>query len=1675
MSDQRMTHNPNQTPVPAMPGLTVYPLLAARCALGILILCLGLAGFPAQAEDARMGLSVTLPNGYAHVAVEDLRLESTAGAVRWRRVWDGQEWKFNPHWESLSQSWKNLTGSQTADSSGGTIAPGTPGTGGGGISSGSGGCWVWVDEDWEPSAGSTVVGGAPKAGPMLPARTTPFNRVMGEADGDYPPPIRVSVDYASLCGGGSSTAVVDLEAVRRLNELYLGDAGRYAFSNRAVLEKREVLALPEVPAAELDTALAAGRIALAPVTVAKGFRWMDRDGAWIDYNTQGQTVAYGDRNGNPVWFARDADGIVRGVVDANGRVLFSLHYTGQLLTEVRDYPIAGNGLDLPARRVVYQYDDRNRLIQATDTRNHATRYDYDDQNHLVRITDPEGRIEQIEYKNGLVAKRIAPDDAVTDYVFEYDDTHKQFISKITGPATAAGRRVDDYTHNRTGKLVRRLVNGLTDEEVRYDTGARVELHTNARGFTTRITRDEFEQVVRIDYPDGSSRQRRYSPLHLELLEEIDEAGVKIQYEYDAKGNRIKKIEAAGTPDERVTEYQVNELGQTTRVTRKGRTEANGTATPDATWQIEYDPQGQIKKTIDPEDQVREYVIDRLGNLVRYTDPAGKIWRYTYDADGNPLTETDPLNHTTTYAYDKVGNPVSATDARNHTWRWKYDALNRETQSIDPYGAAYTTAYNGAGAPKAVEDASGKRMQLDYDALTRLTQATDSKGYTYHIDYAEADGTDKGLRRPSRVRYPTFQRLLRFDERERLTLKSDLDGEEGRVNSLTYDGVGRRKTLTDANGKTRYFSYNAHGQVAEIKDPMGNTLHLVHDARGNVIEVTDPNGNKTRLAYDRRNLLTRTTDPLGHSTHYGYDERGWLTDITQANGQSIAYYYDDAGRIIRHREFAAGGDLVKTVDYGYDEADNLTGWSDGSVSAVRRYDNADRLTAETIDYGGFSLTHSYTYYSNNQIKTYTGPDGIEVSYAFDGLGQLEQVTLPGEGSLAVTDWQWASPKKVLLPGGTVQHMDYDGYQSLTRLKVVNPGQVTVFDLQNQFGKLAELQRAVHDGNPLDYAYDDSARLTVVDAGEAVERRETYELDPAGNRIAHSRTGEAVWRYDAANQLVERGSLSYRYDAAGNQIEKIDARLAEPQRTTRYEYDAFNRLVQVTDGAGAVLARYTYDPFDRRLSKTLGDGAVTHYLPSAWGLLAEADHTGAVQVSYGWNPQLENGTAPLYARVPDGAGGFRYVYYHNDQLGTPQRLTDKAGNLVWAADYDGFGRATVRPAANAVVNNLRYPGQYFDAETGLHYNDRRYYDPDTGRYLTRDPIGFEGGINLYTYAAANPANFTDPTGEILPCLALNYLRCFTACMALGAAGDFLTGCEVDWGGLAKDCGLECLWDMLPIPNPCGKFGKFLSAAAGAIGGFNSFPAETPVQVRPAGAAASAAQAGQAELQPIGALQPGDEVLAWSEWKEPGSDPKADARLSYEKVQQVITSTREQHLVHLTLDSGETITATAGHPFRTREGWRDAILLKKGGQLLLKGGAEDDSERWATVAEVRQETRTVRVFNLEVANAHTFLVGKDGLVVHNANPLRGLPGIYEFPDLLNPGKMYVGKAADLADRTGKWKRRKRCKIPGIHPMPNSTELQRRIAEQKRINALGGVGSPGVSNITNPIDPSDWAKYGI
>ncbi len=211
--------------------------------------------------------------------------------------------------------------------------------------------------------------------------------------------------------------------------------------------------------------------------------------------------------------------------------------------------------------------------------------------------------------------------------------------------------------------------------------------------------------------------------------------------------------------------------------------------------------------------------------------------------------------------------------------------------------------------------------------------------------------------------------------------------------------------------------------------------------------------------------------------------------------------------------------------------------------------------------------------------------------------------------------------------------------------------------------------------------------------------------------------------------------------------------------------------------------------------------------------------------------------------------------------------------------------------------------------------------------------------------------------------------------------------NWGNTAKDCAIGCAAGM-GLGWLAGQGFKWLKRAWDSMPcAVNSFPADTLVHVKPDEAKAKDASLGKSTLKPIGDITLGDEVLAFSEWKDKGKSSKMDRRLSYEKVADIYTSYKPQTIVHLTLDDGQTLTATEGHPFKTTDGWRDAILLKKGGKLLLKGGDGDaDGERTATITDVRTEQRTLPVFNLEVANGHTYFVGKDGILSHNHGNSKG-----------------------------------------------------------------------------------------
>ncbi|GHU06982.1 hypothetical protein FACS1894158_14670 [Betaproteobacteria bacterium] len=240
-----------------------------------------------------------------------------------------------------------------------------------------------------------------------------------------------------------------------------------------------------------------------------------------------------------------------------------------------------------------------------------------------------------------------------------------------------------------------------------------------------------------------------------------------------------------------------------------------------------------------------------------------------------------------------------------------------------------------------------------------------------------------------------------------------------------------------------------------------------------------------------------------------------------------------------------------------------------------------------------------------------------------------------------------------------------------------------------------------------------------------------------------------------------------------------------KTTLYRYDTRNRLIEVSQTDGATneasgangieqrLARYGYDPFNRRIWKEQyanRDGQAipasrTYYLYSDEGLIAEstqaitlngdgsvtANGQAEITSQYGPKPESEFTTGILFIKTKNSNNQDTFAYYHHDYLNTPVQATDKQGKVIWSANYNAFGRASITtPRATAeqpnITSNLRLPGQVEDSETGLHYNFNRYYDPEIGRYVTQDPVGIEGGINLYAYVNGGPLIYVDPTGEV-----------------------------------------------------------------------------------------------------------------------------------------------------------------------------------------------------------------------------------------------------------------------------------------------------------------------------------------
>ncbi|MBH3426095.1 RHS repeat-associated core domain-containing protein, partial [Pseudomonas gessardii] len=476
------------------------------------------------------------------------------------------------------------------------------------------------------------------------------------------------------------------------------------------------------------------------------------------------------------------------------------------------------------------------------------------------------------------------------------------------------------------------------------------------------------------------------------------------------------------------------------------------------------------------------------------------------------------------------------------------------------------------------------------------------------------------------------------------------------------------------------------------------------------------GETYQLAYHANGLIQQETGFDGQRTAYVYDLNGHLQEKTEFGDDDrqliTTYQRDHAGRLIR-KTLPDGS----TVDYTYDRLGNLLSVDDGHWPLHYEYDNQNRLTAEHQGWG----TLRYGYDHCGQLETLRLPDNNRLTFNHDKGGHLATVDLNGR-TLTSHLFQ-AGREHQRQQGQLLSHYHYDDQGRLAQHEHAHGLRRYTYDKSGNLTRRLDTRQGQHD-----YHYDPLDRLTRADHSQAPTER--FAHDPANNLLMQDRPGPGIV---VGNRLLLQGDRHYDYDAFGNLIRERRGRAQ--QWVTEYRYDCQHRLIGVTQPDGSQ-ASYRYDPFGRRIAKVI-NGKTTEFFWQGDKVIAE--HTAGQHRSYLYEPDSFRPLALLEGFGPANTQAF---HYQLDHLGTPQELTNAQGKIVWSAHYLAYGQIA-RLDVDTVDNPLRFQGQYFDRESGLHYNRHRYYNPDNGRYLTPDPVKLAGGLNGYLYVP-NPTGWVDPLG-------------------------------------------------------------------------------------------------------------------------------------------------------------------------------------------------------------------------------------------------------------------------------------------------------------------------------------------
>ncbi|TCL86405.1 RHS repeat-associated protein [Curtobacterium sp. PhB142] len=1125
---------------------------------------------------------------------------------------------------------------------------------------------------------------------------------------------------------------------------------------------------------------------------AEGDRLVVRDnqGGRIDFSPSGLWLGQRGGAGTAVRVERDAADVVVRLVHERGRSIDVDHVDGRVAV-LR----ASDG-----RRVEYGYDDRGRLVSATDAVGNRI-YGWNDDDLITTVTSAAGVVEVDNTYDDQrrVVEQVSPHGRTVRFAY--------LPGRVTVVSDHDGSRSNSYIADAKGRLVGVIDSDDRRQSMSYDRHGNLVSATERDGSVTVHAYDDRGRKTRTVTPSGGDLTYGYDEQD-RVTTVVTEAGAVVTYEYvgDDRDPSVITDPVGGRTELTWRDGALTHVVDPTGVVLTFDHDAFGelvatTNAVGATARIERDAAGRPVAAVSPSGARSEYRYDAAGLLVERRDADGAVWRFEYGAGSRIAAVVDPLGARTTFDYAPNGELATTIDPLGRRVLRTFDDQGNLAELALPGGAVWTFAHDALSRLQAVTDPAGATWRREYDVVGELTATIDPTGVRQEFSDDVATGV-------ATLRDAFDAATVRFDEYGRpVESTSDETGSE----LITYDAAGRPVELVDGEGGLTRLERDLAGRVVALVAPSGARSTYEYDACGRPAAATDAAGARTTLTYDADSRVVARTLPTDEVEEITYDAVGRVVTQTTPGSGTARFRYDQAGRLVsshdarfgrRRFRYDPAGQLIQVVNgldgvtsFEYDERGRLVTITDPAGGTTRReYDAADRVVAVT-DPLGRTTTAAYDA-AGRQVRQ-TDAEGRTTEWTYDAAGRQRAVLVDGAVQSEIS--RDAVHRTVVVSdhtrgaGRTIEHelqrdrrgllvrrargdrsvaweYDADG----NRTARVDPNGTRTTYRRDAVGRVVGVER---DGAPAGtFSYDASGRIVQAATGELVQSW-SYE---GGALVAHTSTtlhaatttrierdadaritaidgpsGVVSYEYDPAGQLVRAGDSTWTYDDRGRLVAETVGGVE-----TRHEYDATGQIIATITEDGRT--EYVHDGLGRRVRRTAADGSTTEYAWSDLGFLASVVDRDASYAETGrldvWVDALgELAEVGGVAAWWDSAAVVPSLISIADTL-----LLDLPGGVTAIGDVvTQPAWRSARPtdaadpwAALAAVTDVGLPagvaltGSGGVSVAGLEWLGARVYDPAARGFLSVDPLapilGAAWSGNPYSYAGNDPLQAVDPLG-------------------------------------------------------------------------------------------------------------------------------------------------------------------------------------------------------------------------------------------------------------------------------------------------------------------------------------------